>query len=68
MLKLNEKMYMYVYTSKYDGQQSFIVMKGIKELEESPTDLKDWECYEVDSIPNAKKVKVIKQPSKIEYL
>lgn len=68
MLKLNEKMYMYVYTSKYDGQQSFIVVKGIKELEEGPTDLSDWQCYEVAEISEAKPIEIIKQPCKIKYL
>jgi hypothetical protein len=67
MLKLNEKMYLWVYASKYDGAQTFITMNR-KALEESTTDLSDWECFEIESIPTAKMVKVTKQPSKIEYL
>lgn len=67
MLKLTEKIYLWVHTSKYDGSQSFIHMT-LKALEDNTTDLSGWECYEIDSIPNAKKVKVTKQPAKIEYL
>ena len=67
MLKLKEKLYLWVHTSPYDGAQSFITM-SLKTLQENKTDLKDWECFEIDSIPNAKKVTVTLQPAKIEYL
>ena len=64
-------MYLFVHTSKYDGAQSFITMdlETLKEtLKKNTTDLSDWDCFEIESIPTAKKVKVTKQPSKIEYL
>ena len=60
-------MYFFVHTSKYDGAQSFITM-DLETLKKNTTDLSDWDCFEIESIPTAKKVKVTKQPSKIEYL
>lgn len=67
MLKLKEPLYLWVHTSSYDGAQSFITMNR-KGVDENKIDLKDWDCFEIESVPTAKKVKVTPQPSKVEYL
>ena len=67
MLNLKEKLYLFVHTSKYDGYQSFITMDQ-KALANNTTDLSDWDCFEIESLTDARKVKVTQQPPKIEYL
>ena len=67
MLKLKEKLYLLVHTSKYDGAQNFVTMNQAS-LNATTVDWSDWEFYEIDSIPSAKKFKLTKQLPKIEYV
>lgn len=67
MLKLKEKLYLWIHTSKYDGEQNFILMTR-RQLEDSKTDLSLWECFEIEDIPEAKKVRLVRHPSDIEYI